>query len=159
MAVGGYMLDMKADGFGVVELAYHAAARHADPITDNLYLVLDDYTDQLPVSGAFTPVLDSLHLYQFDSDETALLPYLWRGKLNLLPEPTTFTIAQVKAEDYDQLQLLLYADGAVFYQDYILDQNEFTIPMPDAYVTFEIEVRGTSRVRPIQVGEDVMELT
>lgn len=159
MAKAGYALDMKANGFGVIELSYHAAARHADPITDNLYLVLDGYTDQLPVSGAFAPTLDSLHLYQFDSDETALLPFLWRGKLNLLPEPTAFVMAQVKAQDYSQLELLLYADGVVFFQTYVLDQNEFTLPMPSVYVTLEVEVRGTSRVRTIQIAEDVTELT
>ena len=159
MSKAGYMLDMKANGFGVVELSYHAAARHADPITDNLYIVPDAYTDQLPVSGALNPVITGMTIYQWDGDETAALPYLWRGKLNLLPEPTTFSVAQVKAEDYNQLQLLLYADGVVFYQAYILDQNEFTLPMPDAYVTLEVEVRGTSRVRTIQVGEDVVELT
>lgn len=37
----GRALDMKPNGFGLIELSYHAAASYADPLTDQLYLVLD----------------------------------------------------------------------------------------------------------------------
>ena len=155
----GYMLDMKADGFGVVELSYHAVARYADPVTDNLYLVLDAYEDPHPLSGAFTPDTDGLTIYQFDADEDELLPYLWKGKLNLLPNPTTFNIAQVRAADYDDLQVTLFADGTQFFQDLVESQLEFVLPMPDEYVKAEAQFAGTSRVYAFQIAEDVSELT
>ena len=40
-----YALDMKANGFGVVEMPFHASAVHVDPVTDTMYLVLDDINE------------------------------------------------------------------------------------------------------------------
>lgn len=159
---GGFSLDLKTDGAGVVELGFHATAPYADPITDNLYLVLDEDTEPtstelLQPSTAPTP--DGFTIYQFDGDDASQMVQSWRGKLNLLPNPTTFVIAQVKADDYLNLVLKLYADGVLFFEQAIVSSEEFTVPMVDEYVTFEWEVVGTSRVRTLQIAEDVMELT
>jgi hypothetical protein len=47
---GGYALDMKPTGSGLTTLGFHATAAHADPISDNLFLVLDLFTS-LDVTG------------------------------------------------------------------------------------------------------------
>lgn len=97
-------------------------------------------------------------IYEFDAEGVAPLPYTWRGKFNLLPRPATFQVCQLKADDYDDILLRLFADGSLLYTVTVTSEEPFTLPMLNEYTTFEIEVYGTSRVRTIQVAEDVLEL-
>jgi hypothetical protein len=46
----GYAYDAKQSGFGLMSLAYHAIAAHVNPITDQLYVVLDVNSE--PTDGA-----------------------------------------------------------------------------------------------------------
>lgn len=164
-AVGtGYALDMKPTGFGLVSLSYHARAAHADPLTDKLHLLLDGVDEP---SEVYLPVPSSLpalsvpysEIYEFDSPNgDGDLVYQWKGKLNLLPRPAAFTYCRVKAADYANLVLNLYADGAVMFSRVVADQQAFTLPMSDEYDSFEIELVGTSRVRSVQVAESIEEL-
>lgn len=159
MAKAGYALDMKSDGFGIVALAYHATAVFADPLTDELQLVLDEddepTTAYLPLPST-APTPDGLTIYTFDAaDGDGHMVYLWRGKLNLLPNPSAFTYCQVRAESYENLLLRLYGDGVQIFERTITDQDPFTLPLGDTYTTFEIELLGTSRARTVQVSEDI----
>lgn len=160
MAARGYALDMKADGFGLIQLGFHAVALHADPLTDNLYMVLDAVDEPtsvyLPEPGD-EPTPSDTTIYQFDGGES-LMTYRWRGKLFLLPRPSAPQMCQVQAEDYDNLLFRLYGDGDLYFERVITSAEEFTLPQDDEYKTIEIEFIGTSRVRRVQVAEDVMEL-
>lgn len=161
MAKAGYALDMKADGFGAIQLAYHATAAHADPLTDKLHLVLDEddepTTAYLPLPST-APVPDGVTIYTFDSDEgDGHMVYQWRGKLNLLPHPAAFVYCQVRALTYDNLLLRLYGDGVMLTEVAITSQEPFTLPISDAYQSFEIELLGTSTARMVQVAEDISE--
>jgi hypothetical protein len=98
-------------------------------------------------------------IYEFDAEGVAPLPYTWRGKLNLLPRPAAFEVCQVEAEDYNDLLLRFYADGALLFETTVTSEEPFKLPMANVYTIFEIEVYGTSIVRTIQVAEDVLELT
>ncbi len=160
---GGYMLDMKANGFGVVQLSYYAEAVHADPETDNLYLVLTEIDEPaspyLPgVSSAPTP--NGRRIYQFDGDDTSRLAYLYRGKLNLMKQPTLPMIARVQATDYDSLMFRGYGDGALHFEVVVTSGEEFMLPAigQDQFDTYEIEVLGRSSMRRAQVAEDVGEI-
>jgi hypothetical protein len=51
----------------------------------------------------------------------------------------------------------LYADGTLLSEDVIISETPFTLPLVDDYTTFEIELLGTSRVRTVQVAEDISE--
>lgn len=159
---GGYVLDAGQDGFGLVPLSFHATAAHADPLTDALYLVLDDSDEPdsvyLPTSST-QPTPTGTQIHMFDSPTgSGAMRYQWRGKLHLLPRPTTFMVAKVEAQDYTNLVMKLYADGVAFYEDSPVNDEPFTLPAVDTYREFEIELIGTSRVRQVQVAEQVEEL-
>lgn len=159
---GSYALDMKSDGFGLIELGFHASAAFADPLTDKLFLVLDDNdepTDELlPIaSTAVTP--DGQTIYEFNAGAgDGKMVQRWKGKLYLLPNPTAFFVCQVKAEDYTNLVVRLSANGSVLFEAAIASEEPFTLPMANQYTRAEIEVVGTSRVRSIEFAEDIAEL-
>ncbi|MGE4074964.1 MAG: hypothetical protein AB7F22_05395 [Reyranella sp.] len=158
-----YALDMKPDGFGVIEMPFHASAAHVDPLTDTMYLVVDNIDEPddpaLPVPPT-TPatIANGNVISQFEGDDTQLMTYRWKGKLWLLPYPSTMLIAQVKAEDYDNILFRVYGDGVQVDEIAVTSEEEFTLPAVDVYSKVEIEVLGTSTIREIQIAEDVMEL-
>lgn len=161
MAKGGYMLDMKADGFGIVPLAFHATATHADPLTDNLYLVLDENdepsTVYLPLPST-APAPNGLTIYTFNAvDGDGHMVYQWKGKLNLLRNPVAFSYCQVRAEDFANVVLRLYADGVPFFEEVITSQEPFALPLVDDYNSCEVELIGTSRIYTAQLAEDIGE--
>lgn len=158
-----YALDMKPDGFGVVEMPFHASAAHVDPLTDTMYLVVDNIDEPddpaLPVPPTTPATLANGNVIsQFEGDDTQLMTYRWKGKLWLLPYPSTMLIAQVKAEDYDNILFRVYGDGVQVDEIAVTSEEEFTLPAVDVYSKVEIEVLGTSAIREIQIAEDVMEL-
>jgi hypothetical protein len=159
----GHALDMKQTGFGLIELGHHAIAVHAPPLTDQLYLVLDSNDE--PVSPYLDdtagPVVASpaVRIFEFDSpNSNTLLTYQWKGKLNRLPEQVAFIYCQVKAGDYDNVVLNFYGDGVLFFSQTLTGKEPFTLPLSDAYETFEIELLGTSRVESVRVAESIEEL-
>lgn len=164
MSKRGYALDMKQTGFGLIELGHHAIAVHANPITDNLYLVLNEIDEPsnnyLPVSSS-VPMIGSgpvETIYHFDSEDgIGDLTYSYR-KFYLLPYPVCFQFAQVKAEDYDNLLLNIYADGLLIFNRTVVSDEPFRLPLTDTYVEFEYEFVGTSTVRTAQFVEDIREL-
>lgn len=161
----GYALDMKPTGFGLIELGYHARAVHANPLTDQLYLVLDEVDEPVepylplastaPSMSASGPIAT---VYAFDADPDSDMVYQWRGKLNRLPTETAFIYCQVKANDYDNVVLKLYGDDVLLFSQVLTDKAPFTLPLSDAYETFEIELIGTSRVEAVRVAEAIEEL-
>ena len=158
----GYMLDMKPDGFGLVPLAYHATAVYADPLTDKFYLVLDEddepSTAYLPVPST-APVVDGLTIYEFNSEEgDGKMVYQWKGKLNLLAYSAAFIYCCVRAEDFENILLRLYADGDLLIETPITSSEPFTLPLDNTYDKFEVEVLGTSRVYSVRVGEAIEEV-
>jgi hypothetical protein len=162
MANGGFALDMKADGFGLIPLSYFATAAFSDPLTDQLYLVLTEVDEPddvyLPLPSTAPTNVNGLKIFAFNSpDGDGHMVYRWKGKLNLLSHPAAFVYCQVRAEDYDNLVLRLYSDGVLLSQDVIASEVPFTLPLVDDYTTFEVELIGTSRVRTVQVAEDISE--
>lgn len=161
-ARGGYMADLKPDGFGLVETAYHATAAHADPLTDDLYLALDENDEPtapyLPQAGT-APIPDGRTIYQFDGDPDSLMAYLWRGPLNLVP-PFAPTFVRVQAGDFDNLMVRGYRDGELAFEEVVTSAEVFRVNDggETAEVSFEQEVIGTSRVRTFQITEDIEEI-
>jgi len=160
---GGYALEPGPNGFGLISLGLHASAVYTDPITDRLYLVLDEYeepTDELlPEPTGFTPIEpDGTAIYQWNGADTPM-PYRWRGKLWLLPLEMAFQMAKVKAADFDGIVLHLYRDeGTELLARRITSKLEFTLPMGKSYEALEVELVGTSRVRTVQLVEQVEEV-
>lgn len=160
----GYMLDVRPNGAGLVSLSFHALAAFVDPVTDNLYLVMDAINEPteaaLPVASS-APVLASPYrvIHQFDGHATDLLRYRYRGKFHLLPYPAGMTIAQVHASDFANLVLRTYgSNGTLLQTKQITSETEFTVPALAARPNYELELVGTSTVRQAQLAEDVTEL-
>ena len=161
MAQLGFALDMKPNGFGLIKLSSHASAVYADPITDNLYLLLD-FNDEpssayLPLPST-APDPDGTAIYQFDGDDSSKMVTLWRGKLNLLSRPAVPQVCQVRCDDYENIIARGYGDGLLHFEQVLTGEMEFTLPTLDEFTTYEIELLGTSRARTIQVAETVEEL-
>jgi len=159
---GGYALDLKPDGFGLIELAYHATAAHADPVTDSLYLALDENdeptTPYLPVPST-APVPDGMTIYQFDGDPDSLMAYLYRGRLNLVPAPYAPSFVRVMADDFDNLVVRGYQDGLLQFEKVATSDEEFRVQTDStAKKSYEQELIGTSRVQTFQTAEDIGEI-
>lgn len=159
---GGFALDMKSDGFGLIELGFLATAAFADPLTDQLYLVLTEDDEPsavyLPLPSTAPTNTTGLNIFKFNAPTgDGRMVYRWRGKLNLLAHPAVFKYCQVRAEDFNNLVLRQYANGVLLTEDVITDETPFTLPLIDDYTTFEIELIGTSRVYTVQVAEDISE--
>lgn len=157
MAKGGFALDIKENGFGLIELAYHACAVHTNPVTDLLYLVLDDNHEPtdvlLPVaSTAVAPTGKTI--FQFDADEASDMVFLWRGRLNLMPWPTTMQFARVRALDFVNLVFRTYADGVMIDEYRVLNDLLVKLPALDTHDSYEHELVGTSTARSFFSTED-----
>lgn len=146
---GGFILDFRPEGFGLIDIPDHATAVYADPITDILYFTADD--------TYATPAKTALTLLAWDSSGTRR-PYTWRSKLYLNAYPASFQAAQVRARDYASLTLRIYGDGALIHQQAITSKQEFVIP-PLPQDTTEIELVGTSQVYLVEIAEDMTELS
>lgn len=159
---GCYAIDMKPNGFGVVQMAFHASASFVDPIEDKMYLVLDDDNEpddpSLPIPAAPPVYLDGRTIYEFEGNPSVDMTYRWLSKLWLLERPAWLTIAQVRAEDYLNLLVRFYGDGVQISEIVVTESTEFTLDEADEYETFQIEILGTSTVRIAQAAEDVTEL-
>lgn len=158
---GGFALDMKPDGFGLVPLGFHAIAAYADPETDNLYLVLDAYAEPTDAALPAPPVAfvpDDETIYLFDAEGENPMVYRWRSKLYQLPHDQAFARFQVRAETYENLVFRAYGDGQLLHAEVIDSEEVRMLPLRDTYTRFEWEVVGTDRVQVVQVADDVMEL-
>jgi hypothetical protein len=162
---GGYALDPNPNGGGLVPLGFHATAAYNDPLTDKLYLVLDfvsEPTDPNLPLGSTAPTPDSHTIYEFDSPSgSGSMVYKYRGKLSLLERPAVFQFAQMKAQDFTNIVLNLYADDVQIYGGAIDNTTEFRVPAAgsgDQYQSIEWEFIGTSRIRSLQLAETIDEL-
>jgi hypothetical protein len=160
---GCYAVDMKPNGFGIVEMAFHACAAYVDPIADKMYLVLDDnyepYDPALPIAPSGQPTTDGITIAEFEGNQSVLMQYRFRSKLWLLEHPAWFSIAQVRAGDFNNLVVRVYGDGAQVDEVVVTNETEFTLAESDSYATLEIEFVGTSTVRSMQVAEDIIEIS
>lgn len=165
----GFALDMKSTGFGLIQLGYHATATFADPLTDNLYLVLDDVSEptdtDLPVPPE-PPAPDGITIYQFNAGDVGMT-YRWKSKLYVLAAPVAFLRVQVRASSYANLLFRAYKQTLVagvwadelIREVVVASETPFNLPMGRDYTRFWWEVVGTDAVQTVQVAEDIGELT
>lgn len=158
----GYALDTKTSGFGLISLSHHNTAAFVDPLTDSLYEVLDANSEPvealLPVaSSAVTPAATTI--FKFDAHATDRIRQQWRGKLNLMPHPTTMHFARVEAEDFDNLVLRVIANGTLLYAVRVLSDEAFRIPGVRVFKSYELELVGTSQGYSAQLAQTVDELS
>jgi len=160
---GCYAVDMKQNGFGIVEMAFHACAAYVDPIADKMYLVLDENYEpddpSLPIRPSAQPTANGITIAQFEGNKSVLMQYRYRSKLWLLEHPAWFSIAQVRAGDFSNLVARVYGNGAQVDEVVVTSETEFTLAEADSYAALELEFVGTSTVRSMQVAEDIAEIS
>jgi hypothetical protein len=153
-----YALDAKPDGFGLVSLAFHFIAAHADPLTDKLYLVLDVVSEPTDGSLPLASTAVTASNKTIFAHATNQMVYRWKGRLNMPPYPAAAQVAQVQAVAYANLLAKFYGDGALLYTKVVTSKQEFRVAAPDTYSTYEMELVGTNAVRLLRAAEDVEEL-
>ena len=88
------------------------------------------------------------------SDKT----YTWRsGKLRL-QYPMNLGGAVVEAETYNDVQMLLYADGVLKHTETVADNEPFRLPGGYLSNIYEIELTGTDVVSRVSIAETIFEL-
>lgn len=160
---GCYAVDLRADGFGVVEMSFHASAAFVSPITDKMFLVLDMDNEPddalLPIPPSTPHYIDGLTIYEFEGHPTAFMTFSWETKLWLCNYPSYYPIAIVRAEDYTNLVVKVYGDGVLLDTIVVDGEATFTLTPPDeAYNTFAMRVLGTSTTRILAAADNVTEL-
>lgn len=157
----GYALDTKAGGFGLVRLSHHAAAAHVDPLTDSLFVILDvnsEPTDvDLPLASTAVAASPTT-IYQWDASASSNIVYRWRGKLNVMPWPSTLHFAKIEAETYANVLSRVYGDGAMVSERVGESASPYRIAGQQAFRAYEQEVIGTDTVRTYSCASNVAEL-
>jgi hypothetical protein len=152
---GGYALDMKPTGAGLITLSFHATAAHADPISDNLFLVLDQF-NSLDVSGIPAPPADpdpdGRTIYRFNANGP--MTYSWASKV-YLTRGVAAQYGRIHADSYDNLLLQVYGDGNLVAQLVITSDEVFTLPANEDYRTFQYVLIGTDPVQTVAFGDDL----
>lgn len=147
----GYILDPDPQGFGLVQMDFHAIAVALNTADDGLFMVMDQGT----IAGGDTPANNEL--VQWDSAAT-LRPYSWTSKLYQLSYPTTWMLSRLYAADYSDITLDLLQDGLTNYGSLNPASNEeFTVPALEV-MQFSFGLSGTSSLQPIQFVEKASEL-
>jgi hypothetical protein len=159
---GCYALDLKPQGFGVVQMSFHASAAYVDPIKDKMYLVLDADNEpsdpSLPGFPSGSPTVNGHNIAEFEGHDTAFMVYRYKSKLWLLEHPAWMVMAQVRCETYANLLFRVYAEGTQVDEISITEETEFTLTAVDEYTRLELEYVGVATVRSGQVAEDVAEI-
>jgi hypothetical protein len=157
---GGFYLDLHPQSpypgipsvvSGKISLDFHATCRYNDPLSDILYLVIDAQPTPLGITDQT--------IVSFDTEPTNPLPYLWHSKQFYVPYPTTFQMARITADSYENTTLNLFADGVQYASIPIASQEEFTIPLQQCLKYFEFELVGTDTITRAQFVEDADEFT
>ncbi len=148
---GGYILDPKPNGFGLVQMDFHAIAAALDTADDALYMVLDQGT----IAGGATPANNEL--VQWDA-ATTKRPYSWTSKLFQMRYPTSLMLGRLYAVDYANVALELLKDGTTTYASLLPYSNqEFPVPAEEV-MQLAFSLSGTSTLQPIQFVEKASEL-
>jgi carbon monoxide dehydrogenase subunit G len=154
--VGGYMLDTRQSGNGLIELSYHAAAAAVDIEQDALNFVLDQYDEPGPAESSDL-VIGTNERYVFNAG-TINQRYQWDSKLFLLPHPMALQWARVRALDYGDVTISFYADDVLLYSKVVTSNKAFRIRVRSDYSRMTYSVLGTSEVYSVQISDDVDEL-
>ena len=134
-----FIFDPRAGGNGWTWLDFTWQAAYSDPETDNLYFVINN------------------ELFLWEGNDVSRRPYTWRSKLHLFGRGVAFQVAQVEADNYDDLVLKVYSKGVLYQTKTITSDREFTLKQK-ATREFEFELTGTERVRSVTLAESIEEL-
>jgi len=148
---GGYMLDFS--GHGLIELDYHVTAPYVDHLTDKLYFVPD--SSVYPINGSVvTSPTNVVSQWEYGP---GFRIKLWERDEYLLPRPSSFVLARVRAEDYTDVQFTLSCERGTAYSGPVLNEDPFTVEAI-AGIRWNMQMTGSSTINTMEAVESNAEL-
>lgn len=132
-----FILDPDNPDSGFLYLDIYATAAYADPLSDQLLLMVEN------------------NIELFDSGDP--LGHLWRSKIYQFERPANFTCARIYAADYDDLTFKAYVDGTLKHTQTVTNKKPFRLPYSPGE-RFEFSLEGTSKVTSVEIAESADEL-
>lgn len=140
---GAFLFDPLQVDFGLVELDIWFKSATRQHQTEQLFF-LDDENN----------------VYQFDDTAAIKKPYTWRSKLfDVAGDGARFLACSVIADDYNDVKINIYSDGALFYSKTVTNRKPFRLPNHSNRYDWQIEIIATSVVRDIALAGSMLELS
>lgn len=136
---GGFIFDPKQPDIGLTFISVYATAGYNDPISDTLFLQVGDNIEAWAKG-------DSKMTYQ------------WRSKPFEAVRKTKYTVGQVIADDYNDIYMKIYRDGALHHAQNVVSDKPFRFKTGTRGREWIIEFIGTSVVTSGAIAETVKEL-
>lgn len=159
---GGYALDLRPDGFGLITLDFHPSCVYNDPLPDYLYVVPDKST--FPINGSVISAPSNV-VSQWDyPGSSTQRPKSWSRSLFLAPYPWYPTCVRVRATGYTGLSLTLSNENGTLYNGAVTDSNSFNtdgssgIEHGQQYA-LTITDTGSNTVYDIVATDEVLEMS
>lgn len=137
---GCVVFDPQEQDGALYELDLTATGAYRDPVSDTLYLA------------------QGQQLIAWDRGTQAHAPLLWRSKLYQLPMPVVLARARVRADDYADVTLTVYADDVAVASIAVDSADVFCLPIAQRARNWYFEISGTGRVYDAQMAETADEL-
>jgi hypothetical protein len=137
---GGFIYDPKLEHIVFIDL--YAVAAFSDPLTDKLYLAIDD--------GSYSQIV------QWDADVDPLT-VTWKSGTITENYPLNFSAAQVYAASYP-VTFKLYADGALKHTETVANASPFRLPSGYMGLEHEVELSGTKEIKSVYLARNMKEL-
>lgn len=133
---GGFIYDMRSGQFILHDI--YATAGFRDLQRDKLFLAFADR---------------SVKAWQGGATKT----YTWKSKKFTMPEPMSFSCAQLEAEAYP-VTMTVILDGATLYSKAVSSRNPFRLPAKPVGRDWEILIEGGTEVFSVALSTSMTEL-
>jgi len=132
---GGFILDPKRPEMGIMFIDVHATAAYRDPLTDKLYLVIND---------------NEIHEFNEGVDLTGT----WNSGTAVFPNDRKFAAARILVEG--SITARIFIDGNLIDSSVVTTDKPYRIPMVRGRkVKYELE--GTGTVSSFELAESMGE--
>lgn len=159
---GGYALDLRPDGFGLIELDFHPSCVYNDPLPDYLYVVPDNSV--YPINGSVISAASNV-VSQWDyTGSSSQRPKSWKRDFFLGPYPWYPTCVRVRASGYTGLTLTLSNENGTLFNGAVADANSFNTDgtsgiEPGQQYAITIVDTGSNTVYDIVATDEVLEMS
>lgn len=152
---GGYILDLRNDGFGLVELDFHVTSLYLEGENDFLQFTPD--SSVYPINGAVVSTAQNyVGTWEFPGADPR--PRSWTREGILLPRIATFQLCRVYADDYDDISITVGSEQGAAFSGPVTSARPFIItPRPGREWLMSVE--GTSRARSLELVENAIEIS
>jgi hypothetical protein len=132
-------------------LAFQYDKGNVSTFSDSIInLFRDDETDILYI-------LQDVNINKLQKDSTNLVT-TWQSKEFLVQKPITFSVAQIKVEDYSNVYLKIYANSVLVLTYQVVSELAFRLPIMRPETLWQFRIETQSPVDEFQIGTNMNEL-